>query len=133
LYSYTLTDHHLVNYLIFDLVGLTFFLRQLQKWSFTVYSLNIFNYISIAHFSYVLYRTQFLTSVIGVLKMKLREQFQNYFGGNKIFITKSIGKNLFFYDINSLYPYVMLKRLPCLFYKISQYENINFFFWFCIR
>jgi len=24
----------------------------------------------------------------------------------------------------------MLKRLPCLFYKISQYENINFFFGF---
>ena len=42
------------------------------------------------------------------------EQFirQGYYGG-RVEIFKTRGKNLFYYDVNSLYPYSMLNSMPC--------------------
>jgi|GEM_PF-6572426 len=64
------------------------------------------------------------------LKNNLRKIFQPHFGGNKIHITKNIGRDLFFYDVNSMYPYMMLKRLPNRYCQTWRDCNLNMFFGF---
>ena len=36
----------------------------------------------------------------------------NYYRGGRVEVYKMYGKNLYYYDINSLYPYVMLEKMP---------------------
>lgn len=37
---------------------------------------------------------------------------KNYYKGGRVEVYKGYGKNLYYYDINSLYPYVMLNEMP---------------------
>jgi len=60
----------------------------------------------------------------------LRQMLQPYFTGNKILITKNIAKKLFFYDVNSMYPFMMLKNLPNNYLGIKSKEKLNTFFGF---
>ena len=51
---------------------------------------------------------------------------ESYFGGATDFYKKH-GENLFYYDVNSLYPYVMLNDMPLnLIKKHDSMNNINF-------
>jgi len=36
----------------------------------------------------------------------------NYYRGGRVEVYKMFGKNLYYYDINSLYPFVMLEKMP---------------------
>jgi len=60
----------------------------------------------------------------------MRILLQPHFGGNKIHITQNYGKNLFFYDVNSMYPFAMLKPLPNKYKGVSQNGNLDVFFGF---
>lgn len=48
----------------------------------------------------------------------------NYYRGGRTEVYKGYGKNLNYYDINSLYPYVMMKPMPVL-YPIETKKYIN--------
>jgi len=37
---------------------------------------------------------------------------KNYYRGGRVEVYKGYGENLFYYDVNSLYPYVMLENMP---------------------
>jgi len=37
---------------------------------------------------------------------------ENYYRGGRVEVYKMYGKNLYYYDINSLYPFVMLNKMP---------------------
>lgn len=44
---------------------------------------------------------------------KFDEYFRRYYyKGGRVEVYKTFGKNLFYYDVNSLYPYVMLNKMP---------------------
>jgi len=64
----------------------------------------------------------------------------NYYRGGRCEVIKVYGKNLYYYDVNSLYPFVMLEKMPIGsplrtkefkenkigFYKIKLKQNTNF-------
>jgi hypothetical protein len=60
----------------------------------------------------------------------LRYLLQKNFFANKIYTTKNQGANLFFYYVNSLYPYLMLKPLPIIFSGLYTSYNLDTFFGF---
>jgi hypothetical protein len=119
-----------MNYLVFDVVSLAHFLGILYSWTTTVYGFNLLNCISLAQFTILNYRLNFQNKKVFYLSNGLRRMFQPFFGGNKIHITQNVGKNLYFYDINSLYPYLMLRGLPNDYSPITTKEDLNFFFGF---
>jgi hypothetical protein len=47
---------------------------------------------------------------------------KSYFGGATDYY-KGYGKDLYYYDVNSLYPYAMLKPMP--FKLIKTHKNVN--------
>lgn len=115
---------------MFDLVGLMYFLEYIQNWSTTVYGVNIIQCISVAHFSYKNYRANFMHKVVYFLARSLRYVLQPHYTGAKIQIGQNIGENLYFYDVNSMYPYFMLNPLPNQYRGSAKKCNLNTFFGF---
>ena len=71
-----------------------------------------------------------MAKTVYFLNKSLREVFQPYFTGNKILITRNVGSDLFFYDVNSMYPFAMLKNLPNQYIGIRKVGGLNRFFGF---
>jgi hypothetical protein len=38
---------------------------------------------------------------------------EKYYKGGRVEVYKGFGKNLYYYDVNSLYPFAMLEKMPC--------------------
>jgi DNA polymerase family B len=87
-------------------------------------------YISLPHYVYTVYLTRFRVKTLYFLSNNLRRVFQPFFTGSKIQITQNIGKNLYFYDVNSMYPYMMLRPLPNKYCNTKKNCNLNTFFGF---
>lgn len=126
----TFTKRQLLSYLIFDLIGLYFLLALLKEWTIKLYRLDITSCVSLAQFSYANYRLNFMSQTLYYLPSKWRYRMQPFFGGTKIHIAKNRGINLYFYDVNSMYPYAMLKRLPNQYIGTFFKCNFKMFFGF---
>jgi len=121
----------MIVYLSYDIISLAYFLHTVSVWSIFNYKISIASCISIAQFSYRIFRKCFFGKFVNYIDKDLRILFQPYFGGNKIQITANFIKNGYHYDINSLYPYMMLKLLPNSFKGIYLDYCLNNFFWVC--
>jgi hypothetical protein len=95
-----------------------------------LYKLAIFATISVAQFAYINFCSNFMFKSVCFLKITLRELFQPYFTGNKILITKNIIQKSYFYDVNSMYPYMMLNFLPNEYRGLKVVGNLDLFFGF---
>jgi hypothetical protein len=78
-----------------------------------------------------IFKTHFLASnCIEVLPRKWNEMFRPTYVAGVIYKLEEYGSNLYHYDINSLYPYCMLKPLPTKFIDYYDSNDIvldNFF------
>jgi hypothetical protein len=99
-----------IKYCIQDCVSLYQVLSTFNQLIFEKYNLNINNYPTLSSLSFGIYRAHYLKDykiplIGGQILKDIRE---GYFGGHTD-VYKTTGENLYVYDVNSLYPYVMSK------------------------
>lgn len=90
------------------------------------FNIDIVDVLSTSTLSLKIFRKRFLKIKIPILK-SLEDMFirESYFGGATDFY-KAIGKLLYYFDVNSLYPYAMKKPMPLnLIKKYNKEESQN--------
>lgn len=109
-------------------------INKLQELYINDYNVDITSILSTSTLSMQIFRSKFLKVKIPVLK-RIDDSFirQGYFGGATDYY-KMRAENVYYYDVNSLYPYAMMKPMPYeLLRKIKINENnfnLNSFFGF---
>ena len=115
-------------------------LLNAQSIYFNKFGLDITTIVSTGSLAFKLFRINFLLKYnsIPILSKELDSVIRkSYFGGGvHVFKLNQIIKNVFHYDINSLYPFAMLKPMPFKFIKSFVPDNNNWrlnnkFFGFC--
>jgi DNA polymerase type B, organellar and viral len=98
---------------------------------FTKFQVDIESIYSTATLSLKIYRTKFQEDPIFILPSNIDNFIRNSYYGGGTDVYKAYGKNLHYYDVNSLYPYAMLNPMPYNLIKIhNNMDNIkleNFF------
>ena len=109
-----------INYAKQDSVCLFNALTIAQQHYLNNYSVDIINIVSTSSLSLVIFRYHFLKVNIPILKSNV-DQFirTSYFGGATDYY-KAYGENLKYYDVNSLYPFVMKNSIP---FEIIKYHH----------
>nr|YP_010462023.1 DNA polymerase [Hericium erinaceus]UUF93977.1 DNA polymerase [Hericium erinaceus] len=98
-------------------------LMKAQKIYLDKYEIDIISILSTSTLSMKIFRTKFLDEEIPTLSLEedriIREA---YFGGATDYY-KLYGEKLYYYDVNSLYPYAMCNDIPLKFVKTTNNEN----------
>lgn len=98
------------------------------------YNVDITKIFSTSTLSLLIFRQSFLKTEIPILKRKVDNFIrESYFGGATDYY-KQHGKNLNYYDVNSLYPFGMCKPIPLKlikYYEDMSSINLSNFFGFC--
>ena len=121
-------------YCIKDVFITNFVVNYLQNFIFRNYCLDISNLRTISSLAFKLFRVFFLVScIIELVVSCFKDSFirKSYFGGI-VEVYKPFGMDLFYYDINSLYPYAMLLPMPCNtgVWVASHFIDLTMFFGF---
>lgn len=98
------------------------------------YSIDLSDTLSTSSLSLIIFRSKFLTKLnvdIPVLNSQMDGFIRySYYGGSTDYY-KAYAENVFYYDVNSLYPFSMLKDMPFepgdFIKDLSQYDLNNFF------
>lgn len=124
-----------IEYSLQDSKALFNALDRAQTIYSTTHSVDITSILSTSTLSLKIFRQNFLDVEIPILKRSV-DSFvrKGYFGGATDYY-RAHGKNLHYYDVNSLYPFAMLNPMPLE--MINHYKdmsNVNFdsFFGFCL-
>jgi len=108
------------DYAVQDSVALLKALLKAQEIYLREYNIDITSIVSTSSLSLKIFRTHFLKVEIPILKGSIDKFIRrSYFGGGTDYY-KGYGENLHYYDVNSLYPYSMMKPMP---FKIIKYHN----------
>jgi DNA polymerase elongation subunit (family B) len=102
----------LIKYAIFDVISLFYLLCCASGFLRKIYRIEILSCITSTQFMYKLFLLTINQKLILTLKHVKQYYVQDSYAGGFVDITNYYGKNIYYYDINSLYPYVMLKSLP---------------------
>jgi len=124
-----------IKYSLQDSVALYHALTKAQEIYSSKYSVDIAETLSSSSLSLKIFRALFLNTNIPVLK-GIEDSFirRGYFGGHTDYF-KAYAKKLFYYDVNSLYPFAMLKDMPhemIKFHKNMFNIKLEDFFGFCL-
>jgi len=99
-------------YLINDCKGLYQVLDKWESYLIKTYGISLRKSITIAQLSMQIYRTKYLKMPLVNYKSQEKEIRKSYYGG-RTEVFRMYGENLNYYDVNSLYPYVMYtKSMP---------------------
>lgn len=123
------------KYSIQDSIGLYVCLYKLQEMYLTDYNVDITTILSTSTLSMKIFRSKFLKVNIPILK-RIDDTFvrKSYFGGaTDYYQLKAV--NIHYYDVNSLYPFSMLKPMPFelirkFTFKEDTVFNLDIFFGF---
>ena len=115
--------NELLNYAVQDSIGLLEALLTAQKLYMEDFSIDITSILSTSTLSLKIFRAHFLDKEIPILKGSVDEFIRkSYLGGGTDYY-KAYGKNLYYYDVNSLYPFAMCKPMP--FEIIKEYKDMD--------
>lgn len=116
--------------------------KALYEILWKVYKEDCMLRLTIASQSLKLFETKFFNGAIYNLTDKQDLHFRNnFYRGGRVEVYRTYGTNLYYYDINSLYPYVMLNKMPIYppiktfrykkdkigFYKIKLKQDTDYF------
>lgn len=111
-----------ISYGLRDSTALFQCLEQAHKIYLEKYNVDIASIVSTSTLSLKILRRNFLKTPIPILKSTMDKFIrQSYFGGCTDCYIR-YGKKIKHYDVNSLYPYAMLKPMP---YEFIRYHNEN--------
>ena len=107
-------------------------ISKLQEIYINDYSVDITTILSTSTLSMQIFRKNFLKVNIPILKRSHDEDIrEGYFGGATDYYQMK-AENIYYYDVNSLYPFAMMKDMPYeLIRKVNIFEenfNLNTFF-----
>lgn len=124
-----------IEYSLQDSIALFTAMERAQELYLQNYQVDIGTIWSTSTLSLKIFRSKFLKETINSLTMKTdRYVREAYFGGATDHY-KMYGEKLYYYDVNSLYPYVMLNDMPIE--EIGYHDdlsswNLESFFGFCL-
>jgi len=117
-------------YLIFDIFFLYYLLKS-STFLFKLYKINILKCVSSTQFIYNVFLKTLKIKFVLLLRYIKNYYVQASYSGGFVDILDSYGKNVYYYDINSLYPYVMLRPIPWEFCEWVEGDfNLKNFFGF---
>ena len=127
-----------IRYLTNDLFSLHEVLTKANKQVFLDYNLDMTKSITISGLSLNLFFKDFYnTNIPNINKASLYKDIRQAYYGGITEVYKPSGTNLYYYDVNSLYPYVALQDMPGLTCKkvffFEGYEDISqlFGYFYC--
>lgn len=108
-----------LEYLDRDLISLLDVLVKANEYLLNEYSIDFTKCYSASSMAMKIYRTQFMTSPIPLLPPHIDHSVRLSYRGGATEVYKCTGNNLYYYDINSLYPYAMLSPMPFKFLGVK--------------
>lgn len=109
-----------IDYSKQDSVALYKALTKAQQIYMDKYFVDITKVLSASSLSLLIFRTNHLDIDIPILKKNIDNFIRkSYFGGATDYY-KAYGENLHYYDVNSLYPFAMLKPMPLNLIKVHK-------------
>jgi len=120
----------------YDVISLYHILKKVNRELYKLYKVNILNCMTISQYSQKLFRTRYLKhSIPNPYLLKVGDEYRNredlihfvqesYKGGRTEVFSLKTGENLYYYDINSLYPFAMsFTKIPIR--HFSHLKNIS--------
>nr|YP_010462017.1 DNA polymerase [Hericium erinaceus]UUF93971.1 DNA polymerase [Hericium erinaceus] len=105
-------------------------LMKAQQIYIDKYEIDITSILSTSTLSMKIFRTKFLSKNIPILDLKQDKLIrESYFGGATDYY-KLYGEGLYYYDVNSLYPYAMCNDIPLKFIKTTTGDKLSDVFGF---
>ena len=115
-------------YLSKDLISLYKILVKINKTLFLDFDIDLTKCLTISKLAYEIFTKDYLDKDKPIPLINKRDIYRDiklgYYGGMTE-VYKPYGKNLYYYDVNSLYPYVALNDMPGLECHKLEYININ--------
>ena len=128
-----------IKYLNNDLYSLYEVLVKANKQVFLDFNINMSEHITISGLAVKIYLKDFYNNNIpDINKASLYKDIKEAYYGGITEVYKPYGENLYYYDVNSLYPFVALQDMPGLICNkevwYEGYDDINslFGFFYCI-
>ena len=129
-----------LSYLSKDLISLYQILKKVNRALFLDFNLKMTNCLTVSKMSYEIFSKDYLSVDKPIPLINKKEIYRDiklgYYGGNTE-VYKPYGENLYYYDVNSLYPYVSLNDMVGLECHKQEYidksANLNelFGFFYC--
>lgn len=102
-----------LNYLDKDLISLYKIMDTFNKYVFTNYGVQMTDALTISRLALNIFLDKYLKeSKIPVISQNMYNDIKKAYYGGLTEVYKPYGKNLYYYDVNSLYPYVALNSMP---------------------
>jgi len=126
--------HEALKYLESDVLGLLEVMLKFNDKIFNLYSLNITNYVTAPKLAVGIFTSNFMSKSndlnIKMIRGNVEKDIRSaYFGGNVNVLINKMDKG-FYYDMNSQYPYAMLKDMPIGNPTLSNDTDLNNYFGF---
>ena len=133
----TFIKNYLINNLIINYEIIIYFIKFLND----NYYIKFTNLYSVSNLAFNIYRTNYYKENIPIINTHIYNLIKKSYYGGSYFIKSELKyySNLYYYDVNSLYPYCMLNDMPGKY--IKYYNNLNneqfikedmFGFYYCI-
>jgi DNA polymerase type B, organellar and viral len=100
-----------IKYCKNDSILLYKILIEFNKIIYGKYRVDAFKHPTISSLAFAIYRTNFLKPLrVPIINGEMYDDIKVSYTGGSVDVYKSFGNNVKCYDVNSLYPYVMLEQ-----------------------
>ena len=114
-----------ISYGMQDSIALYNALVKAQELYHSKYQSYITNIVSLPALALKIFRMKFLNKLIPILNGMTDRFIRGSYYGGAVDYYKAYGENLHYYDVNSLYPYAMLKPMPLNLIRSIDGEQCN--------
>lgn len=99
-----------IKYCEQDTKTLFFIIKKFSKFIFDKFRLDITIFPTLSSLALGIFRKEFLKkSKLPIISGKMYNEIQEAYTGGNVDVYIPFGENLYYYDVNSLYPYIMWK------------------------
>ena len=87
-------------------------MKVAQQLYIELYNIDITSIVSMSSLSLKIFRLNFLKHDIPILSQNIDNYIRNSYFGGAVDIYKCYAENVYYYDVNSLYPWAMCQPMP---------------------